>query len=505
MSITLKRQLNDEEKAQIIGQHGRVCYANGHEIPEGEQIQFDHIRAYSKGGLSELNNIAPMCATHNKEKGQLPLYDFRIKLRLKDFFSKGDKLTLKHLLEYLKTNGNIKDFAEPVTVKADGNQVVLESPSNKYTFNTYDCPTTHWKYFYATLDVALLDSDDEDDQSLGLQPRFLIFDKVFELFRHFQVHPVLQPSIGRVVGSRIRLFDGQHKAAALLWNGRTSFECKIYIEPELRLLNQTNIAAHEKYAQTRFFSSVMVLKLGTQFGQDFEGYKSLEDGQQKSEAGFMEYLRQKDPTLTNAQLNQRFRSFLYNSVLKSTDNKLDRLVATANRSTETHPLTLDMLEKSLFSCFLHREPVADNLSTDAYKRESEITNLVDLMNILDDLALSHWDSKANPTDETQRKLSRMTRSKSIMAWSELLRDAVCAKIDLHDGDEKAKPFYRDLSNDQMKLVRGVVERLVNWKRWNDPTTGDDNIDRVLADNKSEVKTWFRQKGLTTGYLMGAPE
>ena len=87
MAITLKRQLNDDEKSVILKQHGRKCFANGHAIPEGENLQFDHIRAFSLGGASELDNIAPMCATHNKEKGQLSLFDFRIKLRLEEFFA----------------------------------------------------------------------------------------------------------------------------------------------------------------------------------------------------------------------------------------------------------------------------------------------------------------------------------------------------------------------------------------------------------------------------------
>ena len=86
MSILLKRQLNDDEKEIVLRQHGRRCFANGHAIPEGEPIQFDHIRAFSLDGASEVDNIAPMCPLHNKEKGQLPLFDFRIKLQMREFF-----------------------------------------------------------------------------------------------------------------------------------------------------------------------------------------------------------------------------------------------------------------------------------------------------------------------------------------------------------------------------------------------------------------------------------
>ncbi len=503
MSILLKRQLNDEEKELVLNSHGRKCFANGHTIPEGEPIQFDHLKAYSLGGASELDNIAPMCSQHNKEKGQLPLFDFRVKLRLQEFFARGDKLTLKDLLTYLKDKKDIPDYAQPVAVTREPNLVTIESPSTKLQHKIYSCPTTGWNYFYATLNVALIDSDDDEDNSIGLQPRYLIFDKVFELFRHFQVHPVLQPSVARIVGNRIRMFDGQHKVAGLLWNGRRDFECKVYLDPDIRLLNQTNIAAHDKYAQTRFFSSVMVLKLGRQFGQDFETYKGLEDGKPKSEAGFMEWLQRKDGALTAGQLNERFRSYLYDAVLKDDGNRLARLVSAGNRSTDEKPITLDMLHKSIFACFMFRQPSADNLTTDSYKREEEVRNVVWLMNALDDLVFSSWNPKAGPLDDNQLKLNRLLRSKSMMAWTELLRDAICAKIELHDSDDKSRPFYRTLTEEELQKIKGVVTRLVGWKWWASPQ--DDEIDRVLSDNKSEVKSWFKEKKLTTGYLMGAAE
>jgi len=90
MTSTLKRQLNDAEKQQILDRFGRVCFATNHQIPAGDAVHFDHIRAFAEGGSTELNNIAPMCETHNKQKGTLPLEDFRTKLRLEDFFRQGD-------------------------------------------------------------------------------------------------------------------------------------------------------------------------------------------------------------------------------------------------------------------------------------------------------------------------------------------------------------------------------------------------------------------------------
>lgn len=120
-------------------------------------------------------------------------------------------------------------------------------------------------------------------------------------------------------------------------------------------------------------------------------------------------------------------------------------MSNGNRSTDEKPLTIDMLSKSLFANFLYTEPVDDNMATDAYLRDQEAANNVALMNMLHELALSSWNPKASAGDTNQRRLERLFRSKSIMAWSELLRDAICGKLELQDVEDRARPFYRELA------------------------------------------------------------
>src|SRR6202789_954516 len=500
MAITLKRQLDEGEKQKILSQHGRICFATGHPIPDDEALHFDHINAFADGGASELDNIAPMCEVHNKQKGTLPLEDFRVSLRLKDFFIEGDGLTLKHLLTYLRKSGDLQEFGRQVIVHQAEGVAVIETGAKTISSAVHSCPTTGWQYFYATLPIEILNSDDEDEEKIGLQPRYLIYDKVFALYRHFQHHPVLQPSIGRVIKNRIVIFDGQHKMASLLWTGRRNFECKIYIEPNLRLLNDTNIAAHDNFSQTRFFASIMVARLGSEFGADFEKYKNLEDGAIKSEAGFMKYLDRVDgQVLTRADRNKRFRSYLYNSVLQNPDNKLSTFVSKGNRSTDERPLTIDVLSKSILSCFLFTQPADDNMATDTYKRDKEIENVVALMNMIHDLALGSWNPKAGKNDETQRKLLRIFGSKSMMSWSELLRDAVCARLEIFSEEDRLRPFYRDITPVEHQKIKTILSKLIGFKIWKSPA--DSDVDRVLSDNKSAVKEWLRKQGLDIGYLL----
>jgi hypothetical protein len=321
------------------------------------------------------------------------------------------------------------------------------------------------------------------------------------MFRHFLIYPVLQPSVGRITNNHIVLFDGQHKAASLLWNNREVFECKIYIDPEIRILNQANIAAHDKFAQTRFFSSIMILKLGNQFGKDFEEYKNREDGLIKSEINFLEFLEQKDPTLTRAERNKRFRSYLYNSVLEDEANKLKPLISVSNRSSAEQPLTIDMLSKSIFANFLYTYPLNDNLLSDKYKRDSEFVNVLKLMNLIYDSCLNTWNPKATQNDQNQMKLKRIFSSKSIMAWSDIFKSAVCAKLEINDDDERMKPFYRDLIDEDFIKINNILNRLLGWQIWISPKNSE--IDTIISNDKTTLKDWFREKGLTAGFLLGA--
>jgi hypothetical protein len=502
MAIILRRQISNDEKEIILERFGRKCFATGHEIPEGEEVQFDHIKAYADKGASEIDNIAPMCKKHNLQKGRLPLEDFRVKLKMDDFFQTGNTLTLKDELKYFQENDLIDTFGENVYYNINDQSISLEVDSSRKNFQLYLCPTTGWNYFYASVPASVLNSDDDEEGEIGLQPRYLIQDKVFNLYRHFQKHPVLQPSIARINKNKILVFDGQHKIAAMLWSGRRSFELKVYIDPDPQLLNKTNIAAHDKFAQTRFYSSIMVAKLGSQFGKLFDEYKNAEDDSKKSEKGFVDFLKTKEQ-LTNGEVNKRFRSFLFNSALDEDTNKLARLVSKSNRSSDETPLTIDMLSKSILSNFLYLHPIDEDLVSERYIRDKEIKNLIHLCNIIDEEALHLWDHKKPKNDQTQIKLKRIIRSKSIMSWSEIFKDAVAARLEIFDEDEKAQILYRTLNEEDFERIRKIFRRMVEWNFWNLPYNSE--IDRVLSDNKSEVKKYLKLKGLTAGHLLGVSE
>ena len=186
----------------------------------------------------------------------------------------------------------------------------------------------------------------------------------------------------------------------------------------------------------------------------------------------------------------------------ASDNKLSQFISKSNRGTAATPITMDMLEKSILR-FMYRSPVSDSIATDAYLRGVEVGNMVRLCNILVEEGLGEWNTDNDHAHQQQLNLRRVFSSKSMMAWSEILKSAICGKLDIQDDDEREMPFYQRIDDDGFNQMRRIVRRLFDWNKWDAPANSD--IDGALADNKSRLKEFFRKGGLTTGYLMGAPE
>ena len=134
---------------------------------------------------------------------------------------------------------------------------------------------------------------------------------------------------------------------------------------------------------------------------------------------------------------------MYNSVLQTQDNRLTNFISKGNRSSDEKPLTMDQIRKSIFGNFLYEHPVDDDLSTNLYKRDQEIDNVVTFMNLLHDQALQNWNPAAGRNDAEQWRFRRLFGSKPTMAWSELLRRGVC-QAELTDREDQAGRLQRHI-------------------------------------------------------------
>ena len=481
-----KRQLTETEKQKVLGQHGRRCFIDGEPIPEDEIIEFHHIKPFSSGGPTSLDNIAPVCKRHHSTIGTMSLQEYRDKIKLAAFFEGGELKFLDDLIRYKK-----RHCGERLNYEIKEGRIILYYKDSRHDFPLYACPTTNWKYFYGTLPVEYIGNDRE------LQPRPLREPNLWKLYRHFQINTQISPSICRIdENGSLFLFDGQHKAAAQIWAGRSMIECKIYINPDKRLLKETNLDAHGPYRQMSFYSHELMQKYADIFGEDWIEYMDTEG--EKSELGFYNFLfhaKQK----TRAQAKKEIALAMYKEIVDDGSNKLSRYLSEKHRGRK-QPLTFARLKKTIFQHMLVSPPVADEFESETDFRKDEKRNLIKLMTIIAEEGLEDkWAPER--ADAAHKKAERIFSAGAIRAWTILLRDTINAHLKHYTDKQRMLFFYRFIPDEEFNYFRQFVKKIFDHKIWEDPDPSGEIEARLAKDDTTTAKTLFDEKRLTAQWVI----
>jgi hypothetical protein len=484
-----RRQLTEEEKEIVLKKHGKICFVTGHPIDNDKDIEFHHIKSYTLGGPTTIDNIAPVCKEHHKRIGTLSLLEFRDKLELESFFDSAEPKKLDDVLV-----AKVKTYGQKINYKinSDNSEIVITFFDGRTaTFPLYTCPATNCKFFYALIPATNIKNDIE------LQPRPLDPKRMWELYYHLRNNTVLAASVCRLVNNQILLFDGQHKAAAQIWLGRKYIECKVYIEPDARKLKETNLAAHETLRQMPFYSRILMKKYSDVFHQDWDEYLELPG--EKSEEGFVNFLVDSKGQ-KKAEAIKKIRYALINDIIESQDpkNKITEFIAEKNRARK-NPLTLSLLGKTFFKEFLMQPPLNVEFESSDDFRKQEKLNIINLLNIIaEETLIGRWDPASG--NAAHKKAERIYLSGAIRAWTPLLKDVIAQVLRLFDREEKEKIFFREIEKDDFERIRERVRRLFSHKIWIDPNP---DIDRTLKINEPQItKEFLKKYGLDVGWVLG---
>lgn len=482
-----RRQITEAEKARLLEQHGRRCFVDGEPIPEDDAIEFHHIRPFSDDGPTSLDNMAPVCKRHHRGIGTMSLQEYRDKLDLGQLFQ-GEPKYLDDVIR-AKTGTCGMEFRYELADAAI--RLYFENTSPQYPLDT--CPTTGWRYFYATVPVKHLRNDKE------LQPRALREGSMWGLYRHFQSNTQLAPSICRIdEKGDLLLFDGQHKAAAQIWAGHPLIECKVYVCPDDRRLKETNLEAHGNLRQMPFYSHELMRKYAAIFGEDWQEYMETEG--EKSEQGFFSFLVHAKAK-TRAQARNGFALAMYNEIVDDPTNKLSAYLSEKPRGPK-QPLAFARLRKTFFQQMLLPPPVEDEFESDGDLRKEEKKNLVKLMNIVAEEGLEgRWDP--DRADAAHRKAERIFSAGAVRAWVVLLRDTINAHLRHYTDDQRRRFFYRRIADEDFEYFRLFVHKIFSHKIWDDPDPSGEIAARLAKDDATTARSLFEEKGLTVQWVMGA--
>lgn len=484
--MTLRRQISEQEKQVVLARQGLRCFIDNHPVDSEEDFEYDHvILPYSEGGTSEIDNIAAVCRRHNREKGSLLLSEYRDRLALRRFFEGARKRRLDDLLqERLGARG----FGQPLEVELNSSDVAMYLDSGVERVPLFQDPATRERYFFAALPVSVLRNDTE------LQPRALEPDRLWELYRHLLTHTQLAPAVCRLIDGNVLLFDGQHKAAAQVWAGRPKIDCKVYVNPEIRRLKETNLSAHDKLRQMPFYTSTLLEKYASMASEDWEDF--LMAPGPKTEANFVDFMRAK-VSLSRAEAGKRIQSMIYRDVLEHPNNQFRDFIAEENRARQ-NPLAMYRVEKTFFAEFIAGPPLNDEFETEGYHRDEERENVVRLLNLIVEHSLAErWAPERN--DAEHKKAARLYSAGALRAWVPFLADAIAPTLRLFEREAKKRIFYRHISPDQFEDIERLLLRLLSHKVWVDP---DPEINDLRYDSPDRAKEILTRQGLTPGWILG---
>jgi len=481
-----RRQLSDHEKQEVLEQHGRRCFIDGEPIPEEQAIEFHHIKPFSLGGRTTLDNIAPVCRRHHRTIGTMSLQEYRDKIELGQFFE-GEPRYLDDAVAHKR-----KRHGETFTYEIRDNTIRLYFEDSAYDYPLHNCPTTGWQYFYATLPVQYLKSDRD------LQPRALRQASMWRLYRHFQTNTQLAPSICRIDESgNLLLFDGQHKAAAQIWAGRTTIEAKVYLHPNARVLKETNLEAHGALRQMTFYSHELMKKYADIFGEDWSEYMETEG--EKSERGFWNFLVHAK-NKSRAQARNEIALAMYNEIVDDPANTLSGYLSEKHRGRK-QPLSFSRLKKTFLRHMLVPPPVDEEFESDTDFRKEERRNLVKLMNIVAEEGLEgRWAPER--ADAAHRKAERIFSAGAVRAWVILLRDAINQHLRHYTDEQRRRFFYRQIADDEFEYFRQFIRKIFSHKMWDDPDPSGEIVARLAKDDATTARTLFEEKGLTVQWVLG---
>ena len=521
-----------------------LCAIDNFPVDLQSDIEYHHIRPYLFEEKLDNDNIATVCKKHHREIGHLSIIEYKALKSMEGFFSDG---FLKKLDDVLLTALEDKEKGRPFnfSLENDGSSIsvnlgaVLDDSSQlsevklteeynsksvesgingpesevkipetgikitisqaailaatvkpkeaRYTLPLYVCPATGFKYFYIVLPVEFLNNDIE------LQPRPLEFKRLWDLYRHLLVNSQLTPSICRLSQNRILLFDGQHKTAAQIWAGRKNIECKVYIDPSVKVLKETNLVAHDKLRQMPFFTSVLISKWASIFAEEWKDYMEQKGG--KSEAGFVSFLVGRGKKKPEAI--HMLESNIYDSILEDSQNRLKKYIEEYS-GDEKKPVTINRLRQTLLKRFIVNPPLAIDLEESDKLREFERKNVIRLLNLISDYTLQGiWNQ--GDSGREQKIAEKIYLNGSFKAWIAILKDVISNILELYDENDRKEIFLREISDAHWDLIEKSISVLFGHRIWSD--NSQENFNNLRISNENVVRKYLSRKGLSANWIL----
>lgn len=368
---------------QLLQIQSNICFICQREIDLKIHItNIDHIIPLASKGKDSEENFAVTHEICNKSKLDADLKIARILHKLKTIqekvnSSENKAASLKHILtEY---GGAKYEFK----FRTDHNQISyswqnIGKPEKISTELVTDALSGE-KTFFAEVPIEYIYHDEI------INPRG-INNSISKLIKEFDKgNPQLHLSLARIDDNKIKIFDGQHKAVAQILLGAKFLLMRIFSNPNVDRLIETNTNAGSTLRQIAFDKSILRQLNSTLYTERIAKYQQdhslSDDNYSFSELQLINYFK-------GDNIKKYIIDNLKNSITHSPDNKLKDYIDFEGKSKEL-PISHSAYDTAFLSMFTDSKLFLEteiNYRTDEglNPRELEISQLIRLQNIIAD-------------------------------------------------------------------------------------------------------------------------
>jgi hypothetical protein len=454
--------------------------SNGHcalcalplDLSQKDSIVADHYSPEADGGKTELKNLYLAHRICNASRRDLP---FEVARPLTQFRAKAEH---KKVVSF---DFVIDQFMEgekrlPIKYSVDSGIATIAFGFEEVQVPISVDPATQVRYFFLEVPIAYIFNDKD------IQPRAIMHAHVRKLALDFLVRPVHEPSncrlmldTGTDVG-RLLQFDGQHKTTAQILLGRKTVPMKVYVSPEIDMLQRLVIKIQQEIKKQPLTRSETLAKIGDVMKRMIDGYVE-KPGKVRSEVGLIG---------SQPRAEQKVAKTLYFDELKrllffDEDNELRKAV---NPSAQNAPTTDKVVINKILGPLLWPHLLEEDLDSSTV-RDEERTNILLVTNtIAKQMLPPGWDS---PGNQLQRlRAENFFYQGSIGWWMNELLELGLRYALIKIG--KKPLLLHQLKETDKENIQSLVETMCGWGIWS--TQDSDQLAAMRSNTVKNVVTAF---------------
>lgn len=346
-----------------------------------QSTNIDHIRPLANGGKDEEINFALTHEYCNKSKQDADLVVAKRLMKLADIISQAELAketpSLKHVLASF--GGSKHDFKYKIEGKYIKYCFESEGRTDIQTSEVFTDALSGEKTAFISVPLSYL-YHDEIINPRGINSTISLLIKEFH-----KPNPQLHLSLARLDSGRIKIFDGQHKAVAQIMLGIKEIVVRLFINPDVDRLIETNTIAGSKLKQIAFDKAIVRQLHDTMYSERLKQYQIdhhlAEDDFSFSEQNLVDHFRGERGNVKLYIINSQ-----KNAVTRSPESKLQSYINFEGRGT-TLPLSYSTFEKTFLSAFISTQtilskPINYRLDEGLNPRVLEKEQLIMLCNIM---------------------------------------------------------------------------------------------------------------------------